>query len=230
MTKGRRHRLEVWGELACFTRPEAKAERLSYPVMTPSAARGILDAIYWTSQDELFWQLLSIELLKTPQYISLRRHEVKEKMPHDSCTVAWVEGKERPEPIWADLYLDRTTGRTTRQTMALKNVHYRLTARLCSRTDQPLQRHDEQFARRVRLGQCRYQPYLGCREFPAYFEAADKQLSPVPLDLDLGVMLYDVFDLSRSGKNAASVSLFHGVLKQGVLVVPEFSDARVLKG
>ena len=123
------HSLDVWGELACFTRPEAKAERLSYPIITPSAARGIFDAIYWTAQDDLFWQIRTIEQLQPTKWIALRRHEVKEKTA----------------PIT----------RTTRQTMALKNVRYRLSAQLRSRTDQPLKRHHEQFQRRLRLGQCR---------------------------------------------------------------------------
>ena len=229
MTKGKRQSLEVWGDLACFTRPEAKAERLSYPLITPSAARGIFDAIYWTSQDDLFWQILAIELLKPPQYISLRRHEVKEKVSHERFIHAWIEGAHPPEPICADLYGSGESGRTTRQTLALKNVSYRLTARLCSRSDQLLNRHEEQFKRRLRQGQCRYQPYLGCREFPAYFEASSRRLAPVPLDLDLGLMLYDVFDLSRSGTNPPRISLFHAVLKQGVLQVPAFSNSRVLK-
>lgn len=130
------HTLEVWGDLACFTRPEMKVERFSYPVITPSAARGIFDAIYWEGirdshgmKPYFHWQVERIEVLEMPRYLALRRNEVKGIVPGTAKLNKWMSGAETPEPLWADSD-DVTTGRTQRQTMALKNVRYRLTARV----------------------------------------------------------------------------------------------------
>ncbi|MBM3203239.1 type I-C CRISPR-associated protein Cas5 [Candidatus Woesearchaeota archaeon] len=234
---GKTHGLEVWGDFACFTRPEMKVERYSYPLITPSAARGIFDAIYWKKSYGFYWQIERIELLTPPRYIGLRRNEVKDKAP-DRAINAWMTGREEPEPLWADgdresLGTDQK-GRTQRQTMALKDVRYRLYAHLVSRTDQDMREFDAQFERRASKGQCIYQPYLGCREFPAYFELLSEAAPPSmpqPLDLDLGYMLYDVFDLSRANDNTAapSISLFHARLHKGVMPVPAYTDPAVLK-
>jgi len=226
--------LEVWGELACFTRPEMKVERFSYPVMTPSAARAVYEAIYWKPQFR--WQVTRIEVLSQPRYIALRRNEVKGRVPSDRTVGQWMGGSVEPQPLWADGG-DEATGRTQRQTMALKDVKYRLHA-----TVQPWPEHadnlpsfEAQFRRRAARGQCIYQPYLGCREFPAYFRLVEQEQpepGPIVFDLDLGLMLYDVFDLSRPGgsEDAPAVSVFHGTVVAGVLTVPDYSDSRVLKG
>lgn len=230
MTYGRRHTLEVWGDYACFTRPEAKVERLSYPVITPSAARGIFDAIYWSAQDDFYWQIHSIEVLKPPKYIALRRNEVKNIGPAERTILLWADGRQDIKTVRAD-ESEQGSGRTDRQTMALKDVHYRLTASMCSRSHKPAQARDDQFQRRASRGVCRFQPSLGCREFPAYFSLEPSQLRLIDLDLDLGLMLYDVFDLARSKqKKTASVSLFQASLSGGVLTVPEFGSRAVLKG
>ncbi len=235
---GKTHCLEVWGDFACFTRPEMKVERYSYPLITPSAARGIFDAIYWKKSYDLYWQIETIELLTPPRYIALRRNEVKDRVPPDRTVKSWMEGREDPEPLWADgdresLGTDQK-GRTQRQTMALKDVHYRIWAHLVSRKPQDLREFDAQFERRASKGQCIQQPYLGCREFPAYFTLlteSDPQPAPHNLDLDLGYMLYDVFDLSRANDNLAApnISVFHARLHQGVMNVPAYTDAAVLK-
>jgi CRISPR-associated protein Cas5d len=225
--------LEVWGELACFTRPEMKVERFSYPVMTPSAARAVYEAIYWKPQFR--WQVTRIEVLSQPRYIALRRNEVKGKAPSDRTIGQWRGGKAEPQPLWADGG-DEATGRTQRQTMALKDVKYRLHA-----TVQPWPEHadnlpafEAQFRRRAQRGQCIYQPYLGCREFPAYFRLVEQeqpQPGPIVFDLDLGLMLYDVFDLSRPGTDMdmPAISIFHAQVRDGVMQVPNYSDDAVLK-
>jgi len=123
--RGKTHVLEVWGEFACFTRPEAKVERYSYPIITPSAARGIFDAIYFKRGYGFFWQIEAVELLTLPRYIALRRNEVKNKAPNERTLKRWMSGQSEPEPLWADggrddLGTDQE-GRTQRQTMALKN-------------------------------------------------------------------------------------------------------------
>jgi CRISPR-associated protein Cas5d len=227
--------LEVWGDLACFSRPELKVERFSYPVITPSAARGIFDAIY-AKPPEFRWQITEIAVLEPPAWIALRRNEVKEKV-NVNAVLGWMAGKE-VEPLWADA--DRELagtdekGRTQRQTLALRDVRYRLTAEVRPWPDHEKRQAalEAQFRRRAERGKCFYQPYLGCREFPAYFRLIDGEpASPVALDQDLGFMLYDVFDLGRPGSahSAPAVSLFRAALQGGVLRVPEWESPDVLK-
>lgn len=227
--------LEVWGELACFSRPELKVERFSYPVITPSAARGIFDAIY-NKRTEFRWQVSRIELLSAPSYIALRRNEVKQKV-NTNAVRTWMDGAD-VEPIWADgdssIYSMDTKGRTQRQTMALREVRYRLHAEILPWPDhQHRQRAlEDQFTRRASKGKCFHQPYFGCREFPAYFEIPrDSSGPPVAYSADLGFMLYDVFDLARQGtsEGAPAISVFHARVVDGVLDVPEYTSDLVKK-
>ncbi len=236
------HVLKVWGDLACFTRPELKVERFSYPVITPSAARGIFDAIYCKpninpGSAEFRWQVTKIEILKLPKYIALRRNETKDKANVKS---ALIDGKESPEPIWADGTQDLlgtdAKGRTQRQTMALKDVRYRIHATIVPWNGfrAQIKAMNAQFVRRATTGKCIFQPYFGCREFPAFFELTDISRDsemPVALDLDLGFMLYDVFDLSRPGSpyDRPYISLFQATVTKGVLDVPSFESPTVLK-
>ena len=233
------HTLEVWGELACFSRPELKVERFSYPCITPSAARGIFDAIY-LKPTEFRWQVRRIELLAPPFYIALRRNEVKDVV-NVSAVFDWMGGKAEPEPLWADgdreLLGTDEKGRTQRQTMALKNVRYRLTAEIRPWPGFEGQQaaFSAQFRRRAAHGKCFFQPYLGCREFPAYFLLLEEERpmpAAAPLDLEIGWMLYDVFDLSRPGTcdDRPAVSLFQARVEAGVLDVPAFESPRVVKG
>lgn len=231
--------LNIWGDLACFTRPEAKSERFSYPVITPSAARGIFDAIF-LKPPAFRWEITRIELLAEPSYITLRRNEVKEKVNVNAVN-RWMAGKDEPEPLWADgdkqLTRSDEKGRTQRQTLALRCPRFRVSARI-----RPWPGHEEQltalerqFERRASQGKCFHQPYLGCREFPAYFEMVDPESSekrPIEdLNLDLGYMLYDVFDLSRPGspEDSPAISLFPARVEAGVLEVPPWEDPAVLK-
>ncbi len=233
--------LEVWGELACFTRPPANVERFSYPIITPSAARGIYDAIYCkpnhdTSQAQFRWQITRIEVLAHPSYIALRRNEVKEKGPSHTTVFRWMSGKKEPEPIWADGAEGGDKGRTQRQTMALKNVHYRLHAQVhpWPGFEGRLQSFEAQFRRRAAQGKCIYQPYFGCREFPAYFKLVEPgapPAQPVAWDEDLRLMVYDVFDLSQPGTcdSKPRISLFEAQIRAGVLEVPPYDSEAVLK-
>ncbi len=242
------HTLEVWGDLACFTRPEMKVERFSYPVITPSAARGIFDAIYWDGKRErvgkqeivrpyFYWQVTRIEVLEMPRFIALRRNEVKGIVPGTAKLNKWMSGKEPPEPLMADGD-DENSGRTQRQTMALKNVHYRLSARVVPRATHrgELGKLNASFERRARQGKCFQQPYFGCREFPAFFDylepGSPTTREPVALDQHLGWMLYDVFDLANESptlEGKPSISLFDATIQCGVIDVPEFGSAAVRK-
>lgn len=245
------HTLEVWGDLACFTRPEMKVERFSYPVITPSAARGIFDAIYWDGKREqqgresvmrpyFYWQVTRIEMLEMPRYIALRRNEVKDRVPGAATLSKWMDGREAPQPLWADGGKDELgtdqKGRTQRQTMALKNVRYRLSARIAPKSAFTADwgKMNSQFQRRARAGKCFQQPYFGCREFPAFFEYLE---NPPPattarFDQHLGFMLYDVFDLSNEvvcEKDKPFISLFDAHVRAGVLEVPTFASDAVKK-
>jgi CRISPR-associated protein Cas5d len=232
-----RQALEVWGELACFSRPELKVERFSYPVITPSAARGIFDAIY-AKPAEFRWAVRAIEVLSPPAYIALRRNEVKEKV-NVNAVLDWMAGTREPEPIWADgdrdLLGSDEKGRTQRQTMALQDVRYRLHAEI-----RPWPGHEgkqaaleAQFRRRAEKGKCFYQPFFGCREMPAFFRLVEPEdeRRPIPLDDDLGLMLFDVFDLSRPGTphDTPAVSLFRAEMRGGVVQVPDYASPDVLK-
>ncbi|MFY9259465.1 MAG: type I-C CRISPR-associated protein Cas5c [Gallionella sp.] len=242
------HTLEVWGDFACFTRPEMKVERFSYPVITPSAARGIFDAIYWDGIREkqgkksimhpyFYWQIQRIEVLALPRYIALRRNEVKGCVPGTATLNKWMSGKESPEPLWAD-GSDESTGRTQRQTVALKNVHYRITAQIIPKSGfaQDYGKFNSQFERRAKQGKCFQQPYFGCREFPAFFEYIGSPETasqpPIPLDQHLGLMLYDVFDLRKTAVEESDkpfITVFDAHLRNGVLDVPPFENAAVKK-
>ncbi|MEZ5457651.1 MAG: type I-C CRISPR-associated protein Cas5c [Lysobacteraceae bacterium] len=242
------HTLEVWGDFACFTRPEMKVERFSYPVITPSAARGIFDAIYWDGKREkdgirpyFYWQITRIEVLEAPRYIALRRNEVKDIVPGTSVLNKWMSGESSPEPLWADGGKDELgtdqKGRTQRQTMALKNVRYRLHARIVPKSGNDSAKLNACFVRRARQGKCFQQPYFGCREFPAFFEYLDPaqaEATPAPLALDqnFGLMLYDVFDLGCElvgDKHPPAISLFEAHMVRGVIEVPAYTSATVKK-
>lgn len=236
--------LDVWGEFACFTNPVMKVERFSYPMITPSAARGIYDAIYCKPK-EFRWQVTRIEVLEMPQYIALRRNEVKGVVSGADVS-KWAAGTKEPEPLWADGE-EETKGRTQRQTMALKGVRYRLHAEIrpWPEFEDQLQGFENQFRRRAEHGKCAYQPYFGCREFPAYFELVPVENAPLVEPVasysgDLGWMVYDVFDLSRPGPSveeqfedgsaAPAISLFDAKVQSGVLDVPRYEDDAVKKG
>jgi len=233
MTGPPNHVLEIWGDFACFSRPEGgKVERLSYPCPTPSAARGVFDAIY-AKPPEFRWQVTRIDLLSMPAYIALRRNEVG----HVASTAnigKWMKGTQ-PTPLFAD---DGAI-RQQRQTMAIRNPHYRLHAQIIPWPGFERQQtaFDEQFRCRASHGKCFHQPAMGVREFLAFFrlvddmEADHRARPPVALDQDVGFMVYDVFDLSHPGRSdsAPSISLFHAVIHGGVLDIPPYESREVRK-
>ncbi|GMA15576.1 type I-C CRISPR-associated protein Cas5 (plasmid) [Deinococcus metallilatus] len=241
-TSARTFTLEVWGDYGCFTRPELKVERFSYPIITPSAARAIYDAIYLefdkrTGRPAHRWEVSRVEVLSPVRYVALMRNEVKEKISTASVK-KWMQNPALTTPIYADATKEDagtdTKGRTQRQTMALKAPRYRLHAHtvLFDENFELRQKIERSFERR---GQCIYQPYLGCREFTAAFELVDRQqpglLPPQLHDEEIGWMLYDVFDLSRPGGNSddAAVSLFEASIRAGVLEVPPYASDAVRK-
>jgi CRISPR-associated protein Cas5d len=237
--------LDVRGDLACFSQPALSVERYSYPCPTPSAVRNLFDAIY-LKPEQFRWQVRRIEILQPVAYVALRRNEVKEvielggKRDPLERVKKWMCG-EPVIPIFADgdevATGSKDKGRTQRQTMALRDVRYRLHAEIFPwpEHERNLKSLNDQFLRRIRHGKCFHQPYLGCREFVAYFRLADEcddRPSPVAFSQDLGWMLYDVFDLSKAqpvGTAKPSVSVFHAKIEKGILDVPFYGDVKVKK-
>lgn len=221
------HVLKVWGDLGCFTRPELKVERFSYPVITPSAARGIFDSIY-CKPSKFRWQIKKVEVLRPIKFIALRRNEVKSIVSTRNVKM-WTKDPKKITPYYAD------EDRTQRQTIALKKPCFRITAQVVPwpGSEGQTAAFDAQFKRRAKKGKCIMHPCLGCREFPAFFELVEGNQSeqPVPETLDIGIMLYDVFDLSRPGSStdAANISVFRAKLNDGVLEVPPYDSEAVLK-
>jgi len=196
--------LRVWGDFACFTRPEMKVERVSYPVMTPSAARGILEAVFWEPQ--MYYLIDSIGLIKRGRWVSFRRNEVTKVISLDSAKT-WMKEPEKTTPIQAGGGADDGTQRNM---LALQDVEYLITAEvrltpLANRPEDKLEKYRAEVERRARSGKCFHRPGLGMREFAADFEwetDADAGLQRRATELsqptgqlteDLGFMLYDVF-------------------------------------
>jgi CRISPR-associated protein Cas5d len=187
--------VRVWGDFACFTRPEMKVERVSYPIMTPSAARGVLEAIYWEPQ--MYYGVQEIAVVRRGRWINLRRNEVQAIIKIDSAR-SWMTGGRAVEPIHAG---GGAPDGTQRNTLALSGVEYLVSAevRLTDRAQPPgdnLAKYVDQFRKRATTGKCFHRPCLGCREFAADFEWQEDPgtVQVEPWDEDLGLMLYDVFD------------------------------------
>lgn len=183
--------LEVSGDFACFTRPEMKVERVSYDVMTPSAARSVFEAILW--KPAIHWEVRRIEVLKPIRWVSVRRNEVASKASVRNAQIAMNTGQGN-----LALYVDDPQQRQQRAGLFLRDVAYRLHAELVpvggDAVTNPA-KYREMFQRRAEKGQCVNQPYLGCREFAARFRLIDDPASePQALDesRDLGWMLYDM--------------------------------------
>lgn len=166
--------VKVDGDFACFTRPDLKVERFTYPCMTPSAARGVLDAVLW--KPEFKWYIHRIKILKPVRFFSVKRNEINSKQGRNPIV---IEEK-----------------RAQRNSIVLKDVSYIIEASVyldAYSNKNPPQKYIEMFERRVRKGQCYHRPYLGCREFAAeFFEPSDADI-PIQDDIPIGSMLLDIF-------------------------------------
>ena len=201
--------VKVWGEFACFTRPEMKVERVTYPVMTPSAARGVLEALFW--KPEFTWRVEAIDVLEPIQYVSFLRNEVNSRASERAAR----DCMERGGGFVA------SADRAQRNTLALRQVAYviRAQAEPASRSDADRAKFRDQFRRRVARGQCFATPYLGCREFSAGFAPLDGTEQPIPDSGSLGRMLLDLsYAADRTG--TATPRFFEARLERGTLRVP----------
>lgn len=209
-------KLRVWGDYACFSRPEFKVERVSYDVMTPSAARGILEAIHW--KPALVWRVDFIHVLKPVKFDSIRRNEVAGKISERNIKTAMSGGD-------TDLHQYAAEDRQQRAALVLRDVEYVIEAHFdltekAGESDNA-GKHCDIFKRRARSGQCHMRPYLGCREFPAQFELLEGETlrSPLSGEVDLGWMLWDI-DFARDQQPV----FFRPVMRDGVI------DARSREG
>lgn len=217
--------LEVWGDWACFTRPALKVERVSYDVITPSAARAIFEAILF-KRYAMRWQVTRIEVMNPIRTVNIRRNEV-----------GATAGKS---PIYIE---DK---RQQKNSLILRDVRYRIYAKLVfipvkDRPKEAFSRHKpgedenpmkyyQMFERRASQGQCFTQPYLGCREFAAnwrWIEETEHRELPLPEDRDLDIMLYDMdFDRNPTKPDAM---FYRAKMKRGVIVVPDKDSEEILR-
>lgn len=220
-------RLHVWGDLACFTRPEMKVERVSYDAITPSAARGILEAIYW--KPEIRWRVLRLHVMKPIRFTSLRRNEVASKIPARSVAEAVNGGRGH-----LGLYVE--DDRQQRAATMLRDVAYVIEARFdIVGGEDNAGKHLDQFNRRARDGRCFHRPYLGCREFPAEFALIESDATFPEGELagagerDLGWMLDDmeyipdpngpILDGNRGKRWRAEARFYPAIMVNGVIDV-----------
>lgn len=199
------------GEFAVFTQPALKAEKVSYPVMTPSAARGLLEAILW--KPAIVWEIENIRVLKPIRFTSFRRNGVSNRASAPSAKLI-KSGGEAPR-----YYADED--RAQFNTVALMDVDYVIDAHFSmterAGPEDSVKKFEEMFARRLEKGQTFTQPYLGCREFAADVMPATGDLKPIEDTRELGRMLFDI-DYARAGGKRAL--FFDAVLRDGVLAVP----------
>lgn len=213
-------KLKVWGGYACFTRPEMKAERVSYDVMTPSAARGILEAIYW--KPAIRWIVDKIHVLNPIKFDNVRRNEVGvegnagTKILTSKVVRAMQDGSTAVEIFIEDV-------RQQRAAMVLRDVAYVIEAHFefAGTDDNNEGKHLDMFNRRAEKGQCFHRPYFGCREFPVNFELVKGEIpnSQVQGEVDLGWMLQDI-----DFKNNMEAKFFRAKMINGVVEVPPFKE------
>jgi CRISPR-associated protein Cas5d len=213
-------KLHCWGDFALFTRPEMKVERVSYDVITPSAARGIVEAIYW--KPEIRWVIDRLQVLKPIRFTSQRRNEVGAKIPEGSARKAMKAGVGN-----IGLYVE--VERQQRAALLLRDVGYVIEAHIdVIGGENNIAKHLDQFNRRARTGQCFTRPYLGTRECVANFSLLENDTMPpdeLPADQrnrDLGWMLHDI-----DFKNGRQPRFFHAKLQDGNIAVPSFLSAEV---
>ena len=211
-------KVHVWADYACFTRPEMKVERVSYDVITPSAARGVLEAIYW--KPEITWVIDRLYVLKPIRFMQMRRNEVGCKASAANAHSAMKAGK-------GNLGIFVEEERQQRAATILKDVAYLVEAHFTIRSgENNAGKHLDIFNRRLAGGQCFQRPYLGCREFAADFGPVADPPPSLPAEFagtrDLGFMLHDI-----DFKNNMTPRFFRATMQDGVIDVPPFDAAEV---
>jgi CRISPR-associated protein Cas5d len=197
---------DTWGDLGCFTQPSLKAERFTYPVITPSAARGLTESIFW--KPEIFWRVRKIEVMSPIRYTSMKRNEIGHKFDKADLENGYI--------MLAD------ENRVQRNTLCVVEPYYRITVEVELRGDQPEEnviKYREQLVRRISRGSCYKRPFFGCREFVAEFSEPDPSRTPIGEDAHFGTMLFDIVR-DEDGK-ALDVLTFDAIMEGGVITVPQ---------
>lgn len=217
-------RLKVWGDRACFTRPEMKVERVSYDIITPSAARGIFDAIHW--KPAIRWHVDRIHVLKPIRFESIRRNEIGGKLSTASVAKAMKANSTAGLANYVDEDRQQRAATILRDVAYVIEAHFELTPR--AGADDSIGKHLDIFNRRARKGQCFHMPCMGVREFPANFRllGEDEALPVIDSSLteerDLGWMLHDIdFD------DRMTPRFFRAHMARGVVNVPPWSSNKV---
>lgn len=217
-------RLHIWGDRALFTRPEMKVERVSYDIITPSAARGILEAIHW--KPAIRWRIDNILVLRPIRFESLRRNEVGSKLSAAAVAKAMKAGRTDSLTICVEDDRQQRAATLLRDVGYVISAHFDLTDR--AGTDDTEGKHLDIFNRRARRGQCFHMPCMGTREFPANFKLIESgEPSPIPDESlrgerDLGWMLHDI-DFA----NSMTPRFFRAHMSDGLVDVPPLTDAEV---
>jgi CRISPR-associated protein Cas5, subtype I-C/DVULG len=217
-------KLKVFGEFGCFTRPELKVERVSYDVMTPSAARGILEAIHW--KPAIRWVIDAIHVLEPIQFTNIRRNEVGKKIPSNTVKAAAKRGDLEGLSLLVDEERQQRASLVLVKPAYVIDAHFEMTPK-AGEGDNP-RKHLEIFTRRAEKGQCFHQPCLGTREFAANFEliaSPDQMPLAIGESRDLGFMLFDL-DHSQAG---APPMFFRAQMVDGVVSVPHPSSQEILR-
>jgi CRISPR-associated protein Cas5d len=202
----------VSGSLAIFSRPELKVERVSYPVITPSAARGVFEAIVW--KPAIRWNVHRISVLNEIQWTAFRRNEVSKRAPEPA--MALVDSGGTAPVLFAD------NERAQRNTVALRDVKYEIEASFEMTSRAGKDDNPAKFADMFRRGQHFHQPYLGCRECIADVEPSDGKQTPIDHSQELGLMLFDIDYASEKKKPL----FFDAVMKNGVIEVPSYREVK----
>jgi CRISPR-associated protein Cas5d len=228
--------LEVWGDYACFTRPEMKVERVSYDVITPSAARAVFEAIFW--KPAIHWNVTKIEVLAPIKWISVRRNEVGKLMSPQTKQI-FIEGDRQQRAglflrdvryrLYAELeYIHPDKRKTNSRSVSNELVDFEESS-LWAKDENP-GKYNAMFERRARKGQCFNQPYLGCREFSANFCLIDKpeeeEIKAIPESRELGFMLYD---MDFTNEKDPQAMFFRASMVDGVILVPPKESEEVRK-
>lgn len=217
-------KLHVWGDHACFTRAELKVERVSYDVMTPSAARGILEAIHW--KPAILWVVDAIHVLNPIRFTSIRRNEVGAKIPAGSVKSAMNRGDTNGLGLAVDENRQQRAATVLVKPAYVIEAHFELTDK--AGEGDTAAKHIAMFNRRAGAGQCFHRPYLGTREFAAHFQLVEGDLPRCELpndqrNRDLGWMLHDI-----DHANDHTPYFFRAALVDGVMAVPPLSSEDVI--
>ncbi|MFA5987979.1 MAG: type I-C CRISPR-associated protein Cas5c [Sphingomonas sp.] len=217
-------KLHIWGDHACWTRPEMKVERVSYDVITPSAARGVLEAIHW--KPAILWVVDAIHVLNPIRFTSIRRNEVGAKIPAGSVKSAMNRGDTDGLGLAVDDNRQQRAATVLVKPAYVIEAHFELTAQ--AGAGDTAAKHIAMFNRRAAAGQCYHRPYLGTREFAAHFELVEGELPASALSADqrnrdLGWMLHDI-----DHANDHTPNFFRATLVDGVIAVPPLGSRDVI--